>query len=260
MGYIQFSTGFRGGGFGPRPSDAFQVRAFKPEDLKTTELGIKSEWLEHRLRWNSAIFYSRYSNLQQGYNTTDPSGNPWFSTVNVGASRIYGFEAELLAEPLTGLQFQGSFGYLNYKVTDAGGPIDPVTGQSSFGVCITHANGDPCVPPRTPKYTAGLSVQYTANVTSSGSTLTGRLDSTYQSAVYFTDLTYTAVPGQQGYALLNGRLTWDSPNKQWSVSAWGTNLTNKFYYQGKLTLQVLGFEEGNPGPPRMWGINLRRSF
>ena len=105
-----------------------------------------------------------------------------------------------------------------------------------------------------------LSASYTANITPNGSTLTGRLDATYQSAVYFTDLTYTAVPGQQGYALLNGRLTWDSPKKDWSVSAWGTNLTNKFFYQGKLTLQVLGFEEGNPGPPRMWGINLRRNF
>jgi iron complex outermembrane receptor protein len=259
MGYVQFSTGFRGGGFGPRPSDAFQVRSFKPEDLKTWELGIKSEWFEHRLRWNSALFYSRYSNLQQGFNTVDPSGNPWFSTVNVGASRIWGFEAELLAEPVTGLQFQGTLGYLNYKVTDPGSPIDPATGASPFS-CVVHADGSNCVPPRTPKYTAGVSVQYTANVTSAGSTLTGRIDSTYQSAVYFTDLTYTAVPGQQGYALLNGRLTWETPGKEWSVSAWGTNLTNKFYYQGKLTLQVLGFEEGNPGPPRMWGINLRRSF
>jgi iron complex outermembrane receptor protein len=260
MGYLQFSTGFRGGGFGPRPSNSYQVRSFKPEDLKTTELGVKSEWFEHRLRWNSAIFYSRYTNLQQGFNTVDPTGAPWFSTINVGASTIYGFEAELLSEPVHGLQLQGSFGYLNYKVTDAGGPIDPLMGQSKFGVCITHADGSPCVPPRTPKYTAGLSVQYTANVASSGSTLTARLDSTYQSAVYFTDLTYHAVPGQEGYALLNGRLTWESPNKDWTVAAWGTNLTNKFYYQGKLTLQVLSFEEGNPGPPRMWGINLRRSF
>jgi iron complex outermembrane receptor protein len=260
MGYIQFSSGFRGGGFGPRPSDAYQVRSFKPEDLKTTELGIKSEWLDHRLRWNSAVFYSQYTNLQEGFNTTDPSGIAWFSTVNVGASRIYGFEAELLAEPVTGLQFQGSFGYLNYKVTDAGAPIDPASGQSKFGICITHSDGSPCVPPRTPKYTAGLSAQYTANVTSSGSTLTARLDSTYQSAVYFTDLTYHAVPGQEGYALLNGRLTWESHDKEWSAAVWGTNLTNKFYYQGKLTLQILGFEEGNPGAPRMWGINLRRMF
>ncbi len=260
MGYIEYSTGFRGGGFGPRPNDAFQVRSFKPEDLKTTEIGIKSEWLDHRLRWNSAIFYSKYTNLQEGFNTTDPFGVPWFSTVNVGASRIYGFEAELLAEPVAGLQLQGSFGYDNYKVTDAGGPIDPATGQSSFGVCIVHADGSNCVPPRTPRYTASGSVQYGFPVGSAGAQLTARADTTYQSAVYFTDLTYTAVPGQGGYSLYNARITWDSPGRDWSVAVFGTNLTNKFYYNGKLTLQVLGFEEGNPGAPRMWGVSLKRSF
>lgn len=264
LGYVQYSTGFRGGGFGPRPGDAFQVRSFNAEDLKTTEMGIKSEWFDHRLRWNSAIFYSKYTNLQQGFNTTDPFGQPWFSTVNVGASRIYGFEAELLAEPITGLQLQGSFGYDNYKVTDAGGPIstnpaDPNFGQSSFGVCVVHANGDNCVPPRTPKYTASASAQYTWPV-ANGARVTLRGDTTYQSAVYFTDLTYTAVPGQGGYSLYNARVTWDSPMKDWTVAAYGTNLANKFYWNGKLTLQVLGFEEGNPGVPRMWGIELKRSF
>ena len=260
MGYVQYSTGFRGGGFGPRPGDAFQVRAFNPEDLKTGEVGIKSEWLEHRLRWNSALFYSKYTNLQQGFNTTDPFGQPWFSTVNVGASRIYGFEAELLAEPIQGLQLQGSFGYLNYKVTDAGGPIDPVTGQSQFGVCIVHKNGDNCTPQRVPKYTASGSAQYTWPVGTGGSQLTLRGDTNYQSAVYFTDLTYTAVPGQGGYSLYNARLTWDSPGQEWSVALFGSNLANKFYWNGKLTLQVLGFEEGNPALPRTWGVSLKRKF
>jgi iron complex outermembrane receptor protein len=264
LGYIQYSTGFRGGGFGPRPGDAFQVRSFNPEDLKTGEIGLKSEWLDHRLRWNSALFYSKYTNLQQGFNTTDPFGQPWFSTVNVGASRIYGFEGELLVEPLTGLQLQGSVGYLNYKVTDAGGPIDETPGdanfgQSSFGVCITHANGDNCVPPRTPTLTTSASAQYTWAV-SGGSEMTLRGDWHYQSAVYYTDLTYTAVPGQGGYGLANARLTWESPSKDWSVAGWVTNLTDKFYWDGKLTLQVLGFEEGNPGEPRMWGFTLKRSF
>ena len=265
MGYIQYSTGFRGGGFGPRPGDAFQVRSFSPEDLKTGEIGIKSEWLDHRLRFNSAIFYSKYTNLQEGFNTTDPFGQPWFSTINVGASRIYGFEAELLAEPITGLQLQASFGYDDYKVTDAGGPIitdpaNPLFGMSSFGICITHANGDNCTPQRVPKYTASGSAQYTWPVGPGGSQLTLRGDTTYQSAVYFTDLTYTAVPGQGAYALFNARLTWDSPGKEWSVAAYGTNLANKFYWNGKLTLQVLGFDEGNPGAPRMWGISVKRAF
>ncbi len=252
LGYITYSTGFRGGGFGPRPGDAFQVKSFNPEDLKTGEIGIKSEWFEHRLRWNSAIFYSKYSNLQQGYNTTDPFGQPWFSTINVGASRIYGFEAEVLAEPITGLRLQGSFGYDNYKVTDVG---------SLAGIlCITHSDGSPCVPPRTPKYTASGSAEYTWPVGGSGATFTLRGDTTYQSAVYFTDLTTTAVPGQGGYSLYNARATWNSPSKEWSISAYGTNLGDKFYWNGKLTLQVLGFDEGNPGVPRMWGLALRRNF
>ena len=264
LGYIQYSTGFRGGGFGPRPGDSFQVRSFNPEDLKTGELGIKSEWLQHTLRFNGAFFYSKYTNLQEGFNTTDPFGQPWFSTINVGASRIYGLEAELLAEPITGLQLQGSFGYLNYKVTDAGGPIDttpgdPNFGMSAVGVCIVHANGDNCTPQRVPKYTASASAQYTWPVTN-GAAITLRGDMTYQSAVYFTDLTYTAVPGQGAYSLYNARLTWDSPGKEWSVAAYGQNLANKFYWNGKLTLQVLGFEEGNPGIPRTWGIELKRMF
>lgn len=264
LGYIQYSTGFRGGGFGPRPGDAFQVRSFNPEDLKTGEIGVKSEWFNHTLRFNGDFYYSRYTNLQQGFNTTDPFGQPWFSTVNVGASRILGIEAELLAEPITGLQLQGSFGMTDYKVTDAGGPIDtipgdPNFGQSAFGVCIVHANGDNCTPQRVPKYTASGSAQYTWSVPN-GSAITLRGDTTWQSAVYFTDLTYTAVPGQGAYALYNARLTWDSPSKDWSMAVYGQNLANKFYWNGKLTLQVLGFEEGNPGMPRTWGVELKRSF
>jgi iron complex outermembrane receptor protein len=254
LGYIQYSTGFRGGGFGPRPNDTFQVRSFKPEDLKTGEVGMKSEWLDRRLRFNSAIFYSKYSNLQQGFNTIDPFGVPWFSTINVGASRIYGIEAEVLVEPVSGLRFQGSFGYDNYKVTDVG---------SLVGIlCIKHTNGDNCVPPRTPKYTGGLSAEYSWAIGSGGSTFTLRGDSTYQSSVYFTDLTLNANPGQGGYSLYNARATWNSPDKAWAVSAFGTNLGDKVYYNGKLTLghDVLGFEQGNLGTPRMWGLSFRRNF
>ncbi len=168
----------------------------------------------------------------------------------------------MLAEPITGLRLQGSFGYDNYEVTDAGGPIDPTTGQSSFGVCIKHADGSNCVPPRTPKYTAGASIEYTMPVGGGGSTFTIRGDTTYQSAVYFTDLTFNAVPGQGGYSLYNARATWNAPDKEWAVSAFGTNLSNKVYYNGKLTLghDVLGFEQGNLGLPRMWGFSIRRNF
>ncbi len=43
MTYALYSVGFRGGGFGPRPSNALQLASFQPEDLDNYEIGFKSE-------------------------------------------------------------------------------------------------------------------------------------------------------------------------------------------------------------------------
>ena len=89
-------------------------------------------------------------------------------------------------------------------------------------------------------------------------TLTPRVDVTYQSAVFFTDLFNY---GQPGYALVNARVTWTDPEGKWSVSAYGTNLTNEYYYYGKLSLQTaLGFDQANPAPPAEWGLTVKRNF
>jgi hypothetical protein len=45
------------------------------------------------------------------------------------------------------------------------------------------------------------------------------------------------------------------------VAAFGTNLTDELYYDGKLALVPnLGREQGNVAPPRQWGVSFRRSF
>ena len=67
---------------------------------------------------------------------------------------------------------------------------------------------------------------------------------------------------QPGYTLLNGRITWASPDGKWSVSGAVLNLTNKVYFYGKLALAVdsLGREQGNIAPPRTWLMTVRRNF
>jgi iron complex outermembrane receptor protein len=66
---------------------------------------------------------------------------------------------------------------------------------------------------------------------------------------------------QGGYTLLNGRLTWDSASKKWQMSLWGRNLTDKEYFYGKLSLiTFFGREEGNPAPPREYGLTVQRKF
>ena len=77
------------------------------------------------------------------------------------------------------------------------------------------------------------------------------------SRIYFNNSTGI----QSGYGLVSARVTWSSPDEKWAVAAYGTNLGDEVYYEGKLALVPnLGREQGNVGAPRQWGISLRRNF
>lgn len=260
MTYARYSTGFKGGGFSPRPADALQTLPFKPEYLRTFELGEKSEFFNHRLRANVDFFYSKYLDQQTFAQQLDADGVNWFREENAGTARLWGLEGEFQAEPVAGLHIDASFGYVNYRLQDNGGNTLLFTGD--------NCNGETCYSQRTPKYTAALGAQYSMPV--AGGQLTPRLDLTYQSTVYFTTnngcFTSTSSVGcgsggQEGYTLLNGRIGWETGSKKWLVSLWGRNLTNKEYFAGKLSLiTFFGREQGNPAPPREYGVTFERKF
>jgi iron complex outermembrane receptor protein len=248
MTYIKYATGFKGGGFSPRPASPLQTEPFKPEKLKTLEVGVKSELLDRRLRLNGAVFYSKYTNQQTFAQQNDALGFNWFREVNAGKARIVGIEGEILAQPVDGLRIEGSFGYVDYNLTDNEGNLLLFEGD--------NCDGSRCYPTRTPKFNAALGLQYEFG-TANGS-LTPRLDAQYQSKIYFN--TNNTGP-QDAYTLLNGRLTWLAPDKKWEVAAYGQNLTDKGYFNGKLSLVgFFGREQGNPGAPRTWGLTFKRSF
>lgn len=250
--YVQYSTGFRGGGYAPRPANAWQVRSFGPEDLDSYEIGAKTQWFDRRLTLNGSLYYSKYSGEQMGYNTVQPAGtpgagSPWFTFVNIGGSRIWGFELEMQARPTPDLQFRATAGYTNYLITDLG----PATGF----LATRDANGDAIYPPYVPKFNYSVGAQYTIHLPG-GSTITPRLDLRGQSHVHFVG-DYV----QKAYSVLDGRITWESPDKDWSVSVFGTNITNKYYFHGVLDLRnVLGFAQANPAAPAEWGVSLKRNF
>jgi iron complex outermembrane receptor protein len=251
MTYAKYATGFKGGGFSPRPSSPLQTAPFKPEKLKTFELGAKSELLDKRVRLNGAWFYSKYTDQQTFAQQFDSAGQNWFRTFNAGKATIWGLEAELQAEPVDNLRIEGSFGYINYNLTDNQGNVLLLEGDT-----CGPTGKDRCYSPRTPKYNGAIGVQYSFEV--GGGKLTPRLDTQYQSKIYFT----TNNGGEQdAYTLLNGRVTYETQDKNWELSLYGRNLTDKGYFNGKLSLiGFFGREQGNPGAPREWGLTFKRSF
>ncbi|TAJ93861.1 MAG: TonB-dependent receptor [Gammaproteobacteria bacterium] len=256
-----YSTGFRGGGFSPRPANGLQLANFLSENLDNYEGGFKSEWFEHRLRLNTNVFFSIYSDQQvfRG-DLPDASGAQWFHQINSGESEYWGVEVEAQANPIENLMIDSTLGYIHHELTDPG----------FSGQCVEFANGDPCYSTRTPEFTFAIGGSYEFNLGDRG-TLTPRIDARYQSKIYF--LPYTADLGnnvasnpiegvQEGYTVVNGRITWVSPSTDWDVQLYAVNLTDKVYFNGKLPLIGIGLgrEQGNVAPPREFGVTVTRHF
>jgi len=249
MTYLKYATGFKGGGFSARPATALQTVPFKPEYLETFEIGAKTELAERRVRLNGAVFFSKYDDQQTFAQQLDSSGANWFRYMNAGKAEIWGVEAELLAQPVDNLRIEGSVGYVDYELVDNEGNTLLLEGD--------NCNGDRCYSQRTPEFTGALGMQYAFGMAQGGS-ITPRLDAVYQSEIFFT--TNNQGP-QEAYTILNGRLTWASPDASWEVSLYGQNLTDEEYFNGKLSLVgFFGREQGNPGTPQTWGLSFERNF
>jgi outer membrane receptor protein involved in Fe transport len=116
MTYASITTGFRGGGFNPRPFDNLQLTSFKPEKTTSFEIGEKSEWLDHTLRANAAIYFSRYRNVVITSQELDAAGQPFTGPQNVGSADIKGFELELQANPIAALELSAQVGLTDFKM------------------------------------------------------------------------------------------------------------------------------------------------
>ena len=244
MVYAQYATGYKGGGINPHPVFISQVAPFQAENLTSYEIGAKTQWFDNRLRLNAALFDSEYKNLQ--ITVVGAAGAD--IVLNAGHVRIQGVEGELDAEPIPGLLLNGSFGYLDYQTLDLGNALG-VPGAPDL-------NSKPVYVP-TWKYNMG--VQYRIDMPN-GASLTPRLDWTYQTKV-FNDPSNNVLAMQPAYGLLDGRLTWTSPDGAWQTAFVVQNALNKVYYVNKFDdLQGFNSVTGQPGWPRTFMATVRRSF
>jgi iron complex outermembrane recepter protein len=243
MTYLQFATGFKGGGINPHPVFASQAVPFKAETLASFEVGAKTEWFEHRLRVNGATFFSNYRDLQ--ITVIGPAGADIVQ--NAGHVQISGVEGEIEAEPIARLVLDGSFGYLHYHTVELG---------SAAGVV-----GGPTLdtkPPYIPDWKFNLGLQY--GMPFRGGVLTPRLDWTLQTEVY-NDPSNDPLARQGGYGLLDARLTWDTPSKKWRLAFSVQNALNKEYYINKYdNTGSFGVVDGQPGLPRTLFGSIKRTF
>jgi len=250
LAYATVSTGFKGGGVSARPFTAEQALQgnFKPETLTNYEIGLKNDLFDRKLRLNLSAFINDYKNVQLPLaDCTNYGGGPCGVVANAGDARFKGVELEVQAEPLPGLNFDGSASYLHSKWKS----LIPAVGTN-----VTLA--DPAT--SAPKWKWSAGVQYKADLAQAGS-VTPRFDISYNGRMYEgRALGYPYwLPT---YTLANGRVTWRNEKEDLSVSVEVTNMFNKYYYNAIFSA-VYAFTQTayeQIGHPREWAVTINKKF
>ena len=123
MGYVQLATGFRGGGFSPRPANALQLTSFQPEFIDSFEVGVKTDWLDRRLRFNGDVYYMVNTDKQQAIADLRAVRADARELVPDREHRRVAQLGRRGRDPrraVDNLRIDFSLGYQNYKVTDLG--------------------------------------------------------------------------------------------------------------------------------------------
>jgi len=118
MVFGSYSTGFKSGGFFARTSDVEGLDSFDPEYVETIEIGMKSEWMDGRVRVNATAFITAYDDKQEDILIPTGPGEVNSHIKNAGTAEIKGLEIEVQGQIAEGLSAYMMVGLLDTSYTD----------------------------------------------------------------------------------------------------------------------------------------------
>ena len=218
-GYAKYATGYRAGGASSRTSN---YQAFGPEDVKSYELGFKSDLFDRRVRLNLAGYFMDRKNSQVDISSIQSTATGNFNnlvTINApGRTKIRGLEADVTVNPIDNLTLSGSYAYTYTRI-----PRVPIT-YTAGGLSTTVNQQFYIV--FTPRNAASGAIDYAAPVGGGDTKLRVHLDANYAQATQAFDQFATKADSS---FLVNGRVSLAdiavSPNGQKvTFSVWARNL------------------------------------
>jgi iron complex outermembrane receptor protein len=262
--YLKTAEGFRG--------EVLQIRAdappAQPETATDYEFGIKSEWFEHRVRANLAIYDTEYSNKQETQIIPGPGGSLITPVLNAASARVQGVEGQFLAVPFTGLTLNANFDYLHGVYTKFGDANCGTAAETPADKCAVAPAGNSinatgvAFPYAPWSFDLGGRYEFDAGP----GKLAFQADYSWRDALPRTllDVNPALAPSlvNQWFAsvgLVNARVEYHMPEQGLTFALFATNLLDKHYQTASLGLPG-GTFTGQTQEPRMWGISVRKSF
>lgn len=258
MAYASVSQGEKAGGVStslPGTGLGLDSLKVKPEVAQDLELGIKSQWFDHRLQFNLNGFYTKVRDYQATYFETPPGGTSTVQVLtNVGRVRTEGVEAELTARPIDGLTLNATGSYND--AIYASYPDGPCPVEVNAATC--NLTGKPVA--GAPRWIANLGGQYEHPVTDA---MVGYFEANYSwRSHYYGYLDDSAYDRTGDYGLVDLRLGLRAANGHWDVSLWAKNLGDAHYVASYLNYGSLTPGAYIPffGDPRTYGLTLKAGF
>jgi iron complex outermembrane receptor protein len=108
---------------------------------------------------------------------------------------------------------------------------------------------------RTPQSKLSAGLEYSTELAEWG--FSGRADVSYQGKIYAESLNVGYFPAR---TLVDGSLTLTSPDKRWSASLWGRNLTDEVYTANAFVIGFVNFYNPTIGDGRTYGLTARFNY
>ncbi len=255
MGYVSYATGFKSGGWSP---DCFSATAcFLPVDeetIDTLEFGVRSDWMDNRLRVNATYFINNYEGLQIG--STVPRFG--FTRFNVDETDISGFELEVTYAATKNLFFDLILGtldseYSSVTLDQAGGLTNAGSSPACNGV-VSIECALSLELKNAPEYKATLGITHIGELESG--TITSRIDASIEDDSWNLVANAPESALTSVGAMVNARVSFEPHSQEWKIAAWVRNLADHTYSPASTANSFQQFAAA----PLTWGVDLEYRF
>ncbi len=236
--YGTYTQGFKSGGWQARVNNPQQFLNFEPEIVDSYEIGMKSTWLERRLRLNASIFYTDYQDL---FNSVPGAGGTFL--VATADAEITGLEIETTFRANQYLDLYGSFGFLDAE-------------YKNLSTALQGTLGDELQ--RTPDLNAkvGASIDYPL---ANGRGLLFNVGYSYITE-YFVNPQNTPASETGDFGLLDASIGLSFDDGKYEISLACRNCADEEYFDSILDFAGFGFSTVYTGPPRLVRASFRARF
>ncbi|MBS0580901.1 MAG: TonB-dependent receptor [Proteobacteria bacterium] len=249
MYYLSYAKGYQAGGYNALSPGA----KYNPEKVNNYELGMKSEYFDHKLLVNASAYYYDYTNLQNLY-LQNPAGEIPSYQVTISDVHAWGADLETHWQATEGLRLNLIATYIDSTYKDFLSP----TGRDLSG----QATG-------VPFWQIAGGLDYVVH-----DVINGDVDFTLQDAYVGPGRCNADSPDNYGCLTTpfktneatnrtDVRLAWVSHSRvPVTVAVFANNVFDKRYVTGvqNISVQTLGTPFASVSAPRFWGVELGAHF